>query len=49
MAQQPAVAESAEQELMQEIHRRFRNKDALYAYLTTKTVSSEPPPLRCFL
>ena len=43
MAQLPAAAESVEQELMQEIHRRFRNKEALYAYLTTKTVSSKPP------
>ena len=32
-----------EQKLMQEIHRRFRCKEALYSYLTNKTVSSKPP------
>ena len=44
MELQPVDPEMDEQELMQEIHRRFRTKEALSSYLTTKTVSSPPLP-----
>ena len=42
MADRENPATGREEELMQELSRRFRSKDALHDYLFNKTVSSKP-------
>ena len=42
MASRENPADGREEELMQELSRRFRSKDALHDYLFAKSVSSKP-------